>query len=135
MFNIFKSLLITLSISIGLAFSFRQSLGFWECFVAITIAQFIIGFIYKSIKIKQEDSIIENFTSHIDELIEKQQVFIECPCGKNTIPLVIFCNEEVVVECDKCKNKLKVTADIQTQLVTDPINLENIYNKLKGTSV
>lgn len=131
MFNVLKSFLITLLISIGLAFSFRQAFGFWECFVAITIAQFLIGFLYKNRKIQQDSSLIEDLTSNIDALIERQQVYVECPCGKNTIAAVVFYDEETIVECDKCNNTLKIITDIQTQLVTDPVNMENIYNKLK----
>ena len=135
MFNVIKSLIITLTISIGLAFSFRQAFGFWECFVTITIVQFLIGFIFKNKKIQQEVSLIEELTDNLEALIEKQQVLIECPCGKNTIPAIVFYNEETILECDKCNKKLKIITDIQTQLITDTVNMESIYNKLKGTSV
>ena len=131
MFNVFKSLVITLIISTGLGFSFRELFGFWETFVVITILQFLVSFLYKSTKIQKDNNLIQDLTNTIDELIEKQQVLVECPCGKNTIPTIVFLNEETVLECDKCNNTFKVVPEIQTQLVTEPLNMEGIYNKLK----
>lgn len=131
MFNVFKSLVITLIISTGLGFSFREHFGFWETFVVVTIVQFLVSFLYKSKKIQNDNNLIQDLTNTIDELIEKQQVLVECPCGKNTISTIVFLNEETVLECDKCNNTFKIVPEIQTQLVTEPLNMEGIYNKLK----
>lgn len=128
---IIKSILLTFTISAGLAFSLRQVFGFWECFVALTILQFLIGFFYKNNKIQRDNSIIDNLRNNLEEVLEKQQVNVQCPCGKNTLEVIVFHNEEVIVECDKCNNTFKVIPEIQTQLITEPLNMEGIYNKLK----
>lgn len=131
MFAIARSLIVTLAISLGLSFCLKQFFGFWECFVFITIAQFFISFFIKSRGIQKDNIIIQELTDSIDGLLERQQCIVQCPCGKNTVSVVVFFDEETIVECDKCKNTFKVISDIQTQLITEPVNMENIYNKLK----
>lgn len=129
--DIIKSTSITLIISTGIAFALKEFLGFWECFVLATIVQFFLFFFVKSKTIQQTTSIIQELTNNLDTFIERQQVNVQCPCGKNTIPVVVFLDEEIVVECDKCMNTFRVITDIQTQLITEPVNMESIYNKLK----
>jgi hypothetical protein len=131
MFVIVKSLVITLSVSLGFAFSLKQFFGFWESFVFVAIAQLLVSFFIKNKTIQRDSNIINELSNNIDTLLEKQQVVVQCPCGKNNIPVVIFLDEETVIECDVCKNTFRVIADIQTQLITEPVNMENIYNKLK----
>jgi hypothetical protein len=126
-----KSTIITLVISLGLAYSLRQLFGFWECFTLASIFQYILFFMLKSKKIQETSTTIQELTDNIDSLIEKQLVSVQCPCGKNNLPVVIFLDESPIVECDKCNNSFRVSVEIQTQLITEPVNMENIYNKLK----
>ena len=131
MFTILKSLGITLAVSAGFAFALKQFIGFWECFVLITVLQFLFFFFIKNKHIQQTSDTIQDLTEDLEMLIEKQQVVVECPCGKNNVPVVLFFGEEVIVDCDKCNNKFKVIPEIQTQLVTEPVNMEIVYNNLK----
>jgi hypothetical protein len=131
MIGIIRSLLITLAVSGGFAFALKQFFGFWECFVLFTVVQFLFFFFTKNNQIQETTDIIQDLADNLDALIEKQQVNVACPCGKNTIPTVLFLDEEVILECDKCGNKFKVVVDIQTQLVTEPVNMEVVYNNLK----
>lgn len=129
--SIVRSLLITLAVSGGFAFSLKQFFGFWECFVLATVVQFLFFFFTKNNQIQGASELIQELTENLDTLIDRQQVNIPCPCGKNAIPTVLFLDEEVILECDKCSNKFKVSVDIQTQLVTEPVNMEVVYNNLK----
>jgi hypothetical protein len=131
MLSIVKSTLITLLISFGIGFAFRNVFGFWESFVLTSILQYIIAFTVKNIAINKTNKIIQELATDIEDLLENQQVNVTCPCGNNTIPVIVMHNEDIIVECDKCNNTFKVIPEITTQLVTEPLNMENIYNKLK----
>jgi hypothetical protein len=131
MLGILRSLLITLTVSGGFAFALKQFFGFWECFVLFTVVQFLFFFFIKNNQIHETTDFIQELTDNLDALLERQQVTVACPCGKNNIPTVLFLDEEVVLECDKCSNKFKVVVDVQTQLVTEPVNMEVVYNNLK----
>jgi len=136
---IFKSLLITLCISITAGFALRTILGFTEIFLLATIIQFLLFyylnlFFNKQTLAESLSAELTELTTNMDTLVSKQEVQIECPCGNNTIPVVLFMDEELVVKCTKCNNKLKIVPEVNVSLITEPINLENIepiFNKLK----
>jgi hypothetical protein len=140
---ILKSLLITACISTAAGFALRSILGFIEIFLLATIVQFLIFyyinlFFNKKTLAESLSANINELTSNIDALVSRQEVQIDCPCGNNTIPVVLFMDEELLIDCSKCKNKLKVTPEVSIVLVTEPINLENIepiFDKLKRTNV
>lgn len=130
-FAIARSVIIAGLLSVGLAFSLKQFLGFWETFTLVFILQFIISFLWKNLSIKAADKVISELTQDINELLQKQQTTVECPCGKNTVPVVMFPTEELIITCDKCTNTFRVTTEYKTSLITEPLNMESIYNKLK----
>lgn len=131
MLVIFKSLAITALISLGLSFSLKQLIGFWEMFVLSFILQFIVTFIWKTFALKKVNPLIEELSQDLEEVLAKQEVSVECPCGKNTVTAIVFPAEDVLIDCDKCNNTFRVTTEIKTQLVTEPVNVESIFNKLK----
>ena len=135
MFQIFKSLTIVAVVGVGLSFSLKQFLGFWETFTLVCIVQFILAFWWKSFNINKTNRVIDELARDLEEVLNKQQANVECPCGKSVIPVVIFPDEDILVQCDKCNNTFRVTTEIKTQLVTEPVNMENIFDKLKGTTV
>jgi hypothetical protein len=140
---ILKSLLITACISTAAGFALRSILGFTEIFLLATIIQFLIFyyinlFFNKKTLAESLSANVDELTSNIDALVSRQEVQIDCPCGNSTIPVVLFMDEELLINCGKCKNKLKVTPEVSIVLVTEPINLENIepiFDKLKRTNV
>jgi hypothetical protein len=140
---ILKSLLITACVSTAAGFALRSILGFIEIFLLATIIQFLIFyyinlFFNKTTLAESLSATVNELTANLDTLVSRQEVQIDCPCGNNTIPIVLFMDEELVVNCSKCNNKLKVTPAVSIVLVTEPINLENIepiFDKLKRTNV
>lgn len=136
---IFKSLLITLCISVTAGFALRTILGFTEIFLLATIIQFLLFyylnlFFNKQTLAESLSAELTELTTNMDTLVSKQEVQIDCPCGNSTIPVVLFMDEELVVKCTKCNNKLKIVPEVNISLITEPINLENIepiFNKLK----
>lgn len=121
------SLGITLLISTGLGFVLKDLIGFWQGFVGAFIAQFL-GFYFLSFKGKDE---VEQATSSIEELIELQTMPINCPCGKNVITAPIFFNTNNQFTCEKCSSVFRVEPSFDVVLLTEPVNIENIFNKLK----
>ena len=131
MLVIIKSLIITALISLGFSFSLKQVFGFWEMFVLAFTVQFIVGFLWKTFNLKKTNAIIEELSNDLEEILIRQQAVVECPCGKNTISVVILPNEDITTQCEKCNNTFRVITDIKTQLVTEPVNMESVFDKLK----
>jgi len=121
------SLSITAIISVGLGFVLKDFIGFWQGVVGAIIAQFLV-FYFLSFKGKEE---IEEATSSVAEMIELQTMPINCPCGKNVITAPIFFNITNQFTCDKCSSVFRVEPSFDVVLLTEPVNIENIFNKLK----
>lgn len=128
MLPLLRSLLITLLISFGLAFSLRNVFGLWETFTLVTALQYIVTFIVKSYE--ERAGQVAQLTQTLDELLSRQEVTVECPCGKSEIPVTIFVDEETIVKCDVCNNKFRVVTEISTRLITEPVVLESMFDQL-----
>ena len=68
----------------------------------------------------------------IDELIENNMVIIDCPCGESQIPGVAYANAENIFTCTKCNSKLRVELYPSVTLVTEPQNIEKMFDLLKS---
>ena len=128
MLPLLRSLLLTLLISLGIAFSLRNVFGLWETFTLVTALQYILSFIIKTYE--ERAGQVAQLTQTLDEILSRQEVTVECPCGKSEIPVTIFIDEENIVKCDACKNKFRVVTEISTRLITEPLVLENMFNAL-----
>ena len=128
MLSLLRSLLITLLISLGIAFSLRNVFGLWETFTLVTALQYILSFIIKTYE--ERAGQVAQLTQTLDEILSRQEVTVECPCGKSEMPVTIFIDEETIVKCDACKNKFRVVTEISTRLITEPLVLENMFNAL-----
>lgn len=128
MLPLLRSLLITLLISSGIAFSLSNVFGLWETFTLVTALQYLITFIVKSYE--ERAGQVTQLTQTLDELLSRQEVNVECPCGKSEIPVTIFVDEETIVKCDVCNNKFRVVTEISTRLITEPVVLESMFNQL-----
>jgi len=128
MLPLLRSLLITLLISLGIAFSLRNVFGLWETFTLVTALQYILSFIIKTYE--ERAGQVAQLTQTLDEILSRQEVTVECPCGKSEMPVTIFIDEETIVKCDACMNKFRVVTEISTRLITEPLVLENMFNAL-----
>jgi hypothetical protein len=128
MLPLLRSFLITILISLGTAFSLRNVFGLWETFTLVTALQYIVSFIVKTYE--ERAGQVAQLTQTLDEILSRQEINVECPCGKNEIPVTIFIDEETIVKCDACKNKFKVVTEISTRLITEPLVLESMFNTL-----
>lgn len=124
--SVVVSLTVTLLISCGIGFVFAGFIGFWQGFVASIIVQFL-GFYLLSLRSKDKDSKVDIE----EELINLQTIPISCPCGKNTFTAPVFLNTENNFLCEKCGSRFKVELNYDTVLLTEPLNITNIFNQLK----
>lgn len=122
--TILISLLIVFTISIGVGFVVADFIGFWQGAVAACIIQFI-AFYFTTSKPKEEEEPIE------DQLIELQTASIACPCGKHIFSAPIFLNSENPFTCEKCGSRFRVEMSYESVVVTEPLNIENVFNHLK----
>lgn len=132
---IFKSLFITVTISLLLAYGLKNLIGFWEAFSLSIALQFIASFVVSSWKITREQSLIDQFEVDMSEVIDMSTVTIECPCGKNKFEDVVFTGIENMFNCDECGSKFKIGVSITPTLITEPINTAKpdsieVYNDL-----
>jgi hypothetical protein len=128
MLILLHSLLITFLISLGFAFSLRNVFGLWETFTLVTALQYILSFIFKTYE--ERSGRVTQLTETLDELLSRQEVIVECPCGKSEVPVTIFIDEETIVQCKVCNNKFRVVTETSTRLLTEPLEIENMFDKL-----
>ena len=86
--------------------------------------------------IAELDGIIGEQTQVIDEyekIFDSQLVELPCVCGGNTFQGLFSPKTENVVECEKCKNKYRVTVNYDSVMISEPLNVEQTFDELVGT--
>lgn len=128
------SLAIVTVISLGIGFITQDffggsTAGFLRGFTGSVIAQFLI-FYFSAVKTEKKEEINDSQIK-LDEIIAQQTCPISCPCGKNVITAPIFINQDNAFECEVCKSKFRVEVSYESILLTEQVNLNNIFNILK----
>jgi hypothetical protein len=121
-------LLITILVSLGIGYMLSDFISLWKGVVGGIIVQFILRYIVDAIKIKTQP--VDN-TDAIQDIIDTQTVPITCPCGKNTFFAPVFHNKENNFQCEKCGSRFRAEINIDTILLTEPVNLQNAFDHLK----
>jgi hypothetical protein len=122
------SLSITFLVSFGVGFVLKDIIGFWQGVVGAILVQFL-GFYFLALR---KNNNIEEDTKLADEFINLQTIPISCPCGKNTFTSAVFYNTENSFLCEKCGSRFKVELNHDTVLLTEPLNIEKIFDQLKA---
>lgn len=78
--------------------------------------------------IQEQDVVLKNY----EDIFDSQLVKLPCLCGGNTFEGLFSPNTENIVECEKCKNKYKVTVDYQSVLISEPLDLNKKFDELVG---
>lgn len=118
---------ITLLVSLGVGFVLKDILGFWQGVVGTIIVQFL-GSYFLSLRSNNTNN---NKPDLSEEIINLQTIPITCPCSKHTFTAPVFYNTDNVFFCEKCGSRFKVELNYDTILLTEPTNMENIFNQLK----
>lgn len=132
MWNIVRSFVITALVSIGTAFALSSILGFWQTAVGVTVIQYLVFFIRSSID--QRRGVIQSLQADIDSIISRTEIEVECPCGKSKSVVNIFMDDEPLITCETCNNTYRVVANVTTQLITEPTNLNKLFTQLAKLS-
>lgn len=66
-----------------------------------------------------------------EQLCESQLWEIPCVCGENTFVGLFSPQHENVCECDKCKNKYRITLNYESILLAEPLDNTAMFNSLK----
>lgn len=132
--TVLYSLAIVVAISLGIGFITQDFLGgsftgFFRGFIGSVIAQYLF-FYFTAIKTDSGEQVNEAQLK-LDEIVNQQTCPISCPCSKNIITAPLFINQDNVFECDSCKSKFRVDISYESILLTEQVNLNNIFNVLK----
>lgn len=132
---ILKSLFITAIISLLLAFGLKSVFGFWEAFSLTLALQFVISFVYSSVRLTKDQALTDQFEADMSEVLDMSTVTVECPCGKSKFDDVVFAGIENAFNCEECGSKFKLSMTLTPTLLTEPINTAKpdsieVYNDL-----
>ena len=119
----------TLSISIPILlivcyYFFKKTNKVTEYESTISTLDQIIG--DSSQVIDEQQRVIDEY----ENIFDSQLVHLPCVCGGNTFEGLFSPNTENVVECEKCKNKYKVTVNYDSVLISEPLDLNKPIDTL-----
>ena len=83
--------------------------------------------------IQSLDQIIGEQTQVLDDyerIFDSQLVHLPCVCGGNTFEGLFSPNSENIVECEKCKNKYRVSVDYNSVLISEPMDFNKSFDEL-----
>ena len=128
--TIFRSILITSIVAVLFGFAFRSILGFLEGTALAVVLQFIIAFIYSSLKINKVQNLTSDFEEELQQLLDLSQTTIECPCSNYTFTENIFPHIENTYVCEKCNNEFRLDVVITPTLITRPVDIHQPITSL-----
>ena len=128
--TIFRSILITSIVAVLFGFAFRNILGFLEGTALAVALQFIIAFIYSSLRINKVQNLTDEFEGELQQLLNLSETIIECPCGNYTFTENIFLNIENTYVCEKCNNEFRLNVAITPTLITQPVDTDQPITSL-----
>lgn len=129
--TVLVSLLITAIISIGFGFALSNFFGFLQGSVLAFLLQIITFYVYSLIKQNNINRVEEEHLGIIEEIAERSLVTVECPCGVKSDPVPYFDIADASFTCEKCSSKYRVEVVFNSVLLTEPLNLENAFTKIK----
>jgi len=128
--TIFRSILITSIVALLFGFAFRNILGFLEGTALAVVLQFIIAFIYSSLRINRVQNLTDEFEGELQQLLDLSETIIECPCGNYKFTENIFLNIENTYICEKCNNEFRLNVAITPTLITQPVDTDQPITSL-----
>ena len=127
-----RSIIITILVSLGIAFGLRNLLGFWETFALAIVVQFLAAFLYNSSKISRVKELTNDFQNELDQLLSLSEAKIACPCGNYTYTTNLFLNIEETFKCEKCGNEFRIDFSATPTLLTQPIYTQKEVDLKEG---
>ena len=75
----------------------------------------------------ETDEVIREY----EMIFENQTVELPCVCGGNTFKGLFSANTENYCECEKCKNRYKVTVNFDSVLISEPLENQSIFDAIQ----
>ena len=133
--TVFRSLLITIIVALLFGFAFRNILGFLEGTALAVVLQFVIAFIYSSLRINKVQNLTDEFEGELQQLLDLSETTIQCPCGNYTFTENIFLNIENTYVCEKCNNEFRLNVSITPTLITQPVDTDQPITSLSDNDI
>lgn len=133
--SILISILISCIIATGISYGLINIFNFWNSFVLCIVSQFVISYVYKSIKIGNNSATIRAIQQQteeiVDDIYQRSVAEIKCPCGKHSEIMTILINDDNEYTCPECNNSFVVIATLLPNLITDPISSDKVLEDLQ----
>lgn len=81
--------------------------------------------------IGEQAKILEEY----EQIFDSQLVELPCVCGGNTFQGLFSPKTENIVECEKCKNKYRVTINYDSVMISEPLNIDQTFDQLIKTGI
>jgi len=117
-----RSFLIAGVVAVLFGFGLKNIFGFWEAATLSFVLQFIIAFVYSSLKISKNTALTQEFETELEQLLSLSEASVACPCGNYTYSDNIFVNLENGYTCEKCNNEFRIDISLTPTLLTTPVN-------------
>lgn len=85
---------------------------------------------------EEQDALIQEQKSIIEEyetIFDSQLVELPCVCGNNTFKGLFSPKTPNLVTCEKCSNTYRVEINYDSVLISEPMDLNQTFDKLVGT--
>lgn len=133
--NIIISVLITALISIGVGFALAPILGFIQSCLLALIVQLIGNWFYNDYKIRQTNNEQERILNERLDILSRNLVKFDCPCGKNVFEEIVYVGDDNIFECSQCEQQIKVDVTLTPIIVTKIIDIQNTIQKIKELDI
>lgn len=136
------SVFVTAAVSLLFAYGLSNVLGFGRG-VALGVVLQTVGFsLYLNYCSNRQVIEHENIINERLDILSKNVVTFQCPCGKGVFDEIIYINDDNTFECTKCDQQIKVEVTLTPIVKTNPLNVAEAHSKLQqlvdnteGTSV
>jgi len=124
-----RSFLIAGAVAVLFGFGLKNVFGFWEALSLAFVLQFVIAFLYTSLKINKNTTLTKEFENELEQFMTFSEASILCPCGNYTYTDNIFLNAENGYTCEKCNNEFRIDISLTPTLITTPLNVGHNFEK------
>ena len=118
---------ITTVVSVVFGYTLKTFFGGWlDAFVFAFLLQLIGHYFYNDIKIRKDALAQEKLINERFDILSRNFVKFNCPCGDNIFEEIIYPGEENTFVCEKCNQLIKVNMELTPVLVTTPLAVNPI---------
>ena len=118
-----RSFLIAGIVSALFGFGLKNVFGLWEAATLAFVLQFVIAFVYSSIKIGKNTTLSQEFEGELEQLFSFSEASVPCPCGNYIYTDNIFVNLDNTYTCEKCSNEFRIDVSLTPTLLTNPVDV------------